>query len=206
MPITKIDIDKKNGGLAIWKIDESEADLAFHAQEQCPEEIISSQKRLEWLAGRNVITALTEKMDLNYNGLHKNEFGKPFLKGLSIEVSLTHSYPYVAAQLSLHKPVGIDLEQPKEKLLAIAARVLSPEELKDAGTDIVKHCVYWCSKEALYKIDGKKGLHFSNQLNIQPFTLQKNGSLQGTITRHVKQLIDLMYLVEPEFVLVYRRL
>lgn len=206
MPITKIDMDKKSGGLAIWKIDESEADLAFHAHEQCPEEIISPQKRLEWLAGRNVMKTLTEKMELDYMGLHKDGFGKPFLKGLATEVSLTHSYPYVAAQLSLHKPAGIDLEQPKEKLLAIAARVLSPEELKDAGTDIVKHCVYWCSKEALYKIDGKKGLHFSDQLNIQPFALQKKGSLQGTITRHEKQLIDLMYLVEPEFVLVYRSL
>jgi hypothetical protein len=82
---------------------------------------------------------------------------------------------------------------------------LSPTELQDAGNNLTKHCVYWCAKEALYKIDGKKGLHFSNQLNIEPFELQEAGGLKGIISRFEKQMVHLAYVVDKEFVLVYTK-
>ncbi len=203
MPIKKTEIEKGHGGWAIWEVGEIESELAFQAQEECPSDIINESKRLEWLAGRNLLRFLAEAMGETYMGVHKDEYGKPFLRESSFHVSLTHSYPFVAAQISINQPVGIDLEQPKEKLLHIAPRVLSPAEMQDAGNNLAKHCVYWCAKEALYKIDGKKGLHFSNQLNIEPFELQKAGALKGTISRFEKQMVHLAYVVDKEFVLVY---
>jgi phosphopantetheinyl transferase len=145
-------------------------------------------------------------MGIEYAGIHKDSFGKPFLRNSSFHISLSHSYPFVAAQLSVDRAVGIDVEQPKEKLLHIAHRILSPNELQDAGSDIHKHCVYWCAKEALYKIDGKRGLHFSNQLNIEPFALATTGNIIGYITRTKKQVVHLTYRVENEFVLVLTKL
>jgi phosphopantetheinyl transferase len=96
--------------------------------------------------------------------------------------------------------VGIDLEQPKEKLLKVAPRVLSNEELIDAGTDIVKHCIYWCAKEALYKLDGKGGLHFSTQLLIKPFERRLEGFIKGRIHQNE---FELGYQVNNDFVVVY---
>ena len=206
MPLLKIENTNKESGWAIWSIEESEQELPFLSFEQCPEEIISPQKRLEWLAGRVLIKTLLERNGLTYSGLHKDEFGKPYLRDLPHHISLSHSYPHVAAQLDMNQSVGIDLEQPKEKLLTIASRVLSETELKDAATDLRKHCIYWCAKEAMYKIYGKKRLHFSNQLNVAPFKLELAGFLKGTITvNDQKQNVDLIYQIEPNFVLVYTK-
>jgi 4'-phosphopantetheinyl transferase len=206
MPLLKIENTSKESGWAIWSIEESEQELSFLSFEQCPEEIISPLKRLEWLAGRVLIKTLLERNSLTYSGIHKDEFGKPYLRDLPHHISLSHSYPYVAAQLDMNQSVGIDLEQPKEKLLAIASRVLSEIELEDASIDLRKHCLYWCAKEAMYKIYGKKRLHFSNQLNVAPFELQLAGFLKGTITvNDQKQNVDLIYQIEPNFVLVYTK-
>jgi phosphopantetheinyl transferase (holo-ACP synthase) len=206
MPLRKTELDKEKGGWAVWEIDEMEANLAFQAQEQCPDEIVHESKRLEWLAGRITIKWLVEKMGMDYSGIRKDEFGKPYLRDLPLSISLSHSYPFVAAQISSTEEVGIDLEQPKEKLLRIAKRILAESELVDAAESIIKHCVYWCAKEALYKIDGKKGVHFANQLNVEAFTLLPRGDLTGIITRNEKRMIPLSYQLEKEFVVVYRKL
>lgn len=206
MPLFNIESTGAESGMAIWLIEESEQELAFMSSEQCPEDIISPQKRLEWLAGRVLIRRLVEHHSLFYSGIHKDEFGKPYLRELNHHISLSHSYPHVAAQLDANQPVGIDLEQPKEKLLAISHRVLSPVELSDAAKDLNKHCVYWCAKEALYKIYGKRGLHFSDQLNIAPFKIDLAGFLKGTITvKEQKQSVNLIYRIEQDFVLVYTK-
>ncbi len=206
MPLFKIENTGKESGWAIWSIEESEQDLAFMAFEQCPDEIVSQQKRLEWLAGRALIKKLVEHHGLPYSGIYKDESGKPFLRELNHHISLSHSYSHVAVQLDLNQSVGIDLEQPKEKLLAIAHRVLSPIELSDAAKDLNKHCVYWCAKEAMYKIYGKRGLHFSSQLNVEPFEMSLAGLLNGTITvNQQKQNVDLVYRIESNFVVVYTK-
>lgn len=206
MPLLKLHELPEGGQWALWHIDESESELAYDALESPPEEIVSPQKRLEYLAGRTLIKLLAEHNQLEYEGLGKDEFGKPFLKDHPHQISLSHSFPFVAAQLHPTKPVGIDVEQPKDKLLRIASRVLATEEERDAGQDVTKHCVYWCAKEALYKIDGKRGLHFNHQLNIEPFQLTDEGELIGKISREGStSKHDLGYQVTQDFVLVFTR-
>jgi phosphopantetheinyl transferase len=165
--------------------------------------IIHSNKRLEWMAGRILLQQLTEELGHDYQGTIKDEFGKPFLKNLPHHISLSHSFPYVAAQIDMNHEIGIDLEQPKPKLLTIAHRILAPAELKDAGTNMVKHCVYWCAKEAMYKVYGKKGLFFLDQLHIEPFTLQNTGDIYGKIkvNNHTRKL-TMTYLIQPDYVMV----
>ena len=204
MPLVKLNEIGEESAWALWVVRESEEELAYRAMESCPEEIVSKQKRLEWLAGKALIKTLVGEVGLEYLGLRKDEYGKPFLKAHPHQISLSHSFPYVAAQIHPFTPVGIDVEQPKEKLLKVASRVLSPAELQDAGTDIVKHCIYWCAKETMYKIYGKRGLHFENQLNIAPFRIQQQGELQGTITTDVfTSHVVLSYTVQMDYVLVY---
>ena len=204
MPLYKLKNTGTESAWGIWKVEESAEELAFTAFEEAPEGIIHITKRLEWLASRVLVRTLLEQNDLHYSGIHKDEFGKPFLRELTHHISLSHAYPYVAVQLDSNKSVGIDIEQPTEKLLRIAPRVLSMEELENAGSDIRKHCVYWCAKEALYKVYGKRGLHFANQLLVEPFILEETGDLKGTITvREEKLNVALSYEIEPEFVVVY---
>jgi 4'-phosphopantetheinyl transferase len=207
MPLYRIEQQADQIGWAIWHIEEAEEELAFEAFEQCPVELVSSQKRLEWLAARVLIKVLLTRNNLAYKGLVKDEFGKPFLRELPHSISLTHSFPYVAVQIHSSSSVGIDLEQPKAKLLKVGARVLSELEFADAGSDLTKLCIYWCAKEAMYKIYGQRGLHFSNQLNVEPFDLKKEGFLNGVITvNDQKQTVKLQYRVETDFVLVFTNL
>ncbi|NOS55873.1 MAG: 4'-phosphopantetheinyl transferase superfamily protein [Cyclobacteriaceae bacterium] len=204
MPLYNLKNTGTESAWGIWKVEESAEELAFTAFEEAPEGIIHLTKRLEWLASRVLVRTLLEQNDLPYSGIHKDEFGKPFLRELTHHVSLSHAYPYVAVQLDKNKSVGIDIEQPTEKLLRVAPRVLSMEELENAGSDIRKHCVYWCAKEALYKVYGKRGLHFAEQLLVEPFILEETGDLNGTITvREEKLNVALSYEIEPEFVVVY---
>jgi phosphopantetheinyl transferase len=204
MPLYKLKNTGTESAWGIWKVEESAEELAFTAFEEAPEGIIHLTKRLEWLASRVLVRTLLEQNDLPYSGIHKDEFGKPFLRELTHHISLSHAYPFVAVQLDKNKSVGIDIEQPTEKLLRVAPRVLSMEELENAGSDIRKHCAYWCAKEALYKVYGKRGLHFANQLLVEPFILEETGDLKGTITvREEKLNVALSYEIEPEFVVVY---
>ena len=207
MPVSKIEWTNEQSGWALWQITESEEALATQlAPEVCPQDIVSKLKRLEWMAGRILIRTLVESAGLTYKGLYKDEFGKPFLIDHLHSISLSHSYPHVVAQIDYLQSVGIDVEQPKEKLLKIAHRVLNKTEEIDAGNNIQKNCVYWCAKEALYKIYGKRGLSFSEHLNVYPFELKRSGGLIGKIsTGNNEQLINLEYSVEDDFVLVYTK-
>jgi len=188
----------------LWKIGEDERILASVVPfEKISDAIAHPFKRLEFLAGRVLIKSLLKEWNVGYNGLTKDEFGKPFLADSGIQISLSHSYPYVAAIIHRHKKVGIDLEQPKDKLLRIAPRILAEKELKDAGSDMVKHCIYWCAKETLIKIYGKKDLILAKNLLISPFLLSSEGYLIGRIfVNNSETAIPLHYIVYENFVVV----
>lgn len=206
MPLVKSEMTGEESAWGLWEITETEDELAFAALESCPDDIVAPSKRREYLAGRALVKSLVEMTGREYSGIRKDEQGKPYLKDLPYEISLSHSSPYVAAQVHHGTAVGIDIEQPKEKLLRVAPRVLSPSEEGDAGDDIVKHCVYWCAKEAMYKLYGKRGLHFNTQLNLDPFELKKTGSLQGYIKANgIPTIVSLGYVVKDDYVLVYTK-
>lgn len=169
-----------------------------------PPQLTHPVKLQEHRAGRLLVAALMESLALPYAGLSKDEHGKPFLIGHSLSISLSHSAPYVAALITHQPHAGIDLEQPNPKLLRIAPRIHSARELADAGSDIVKHCVYWCAKEALIKVHGKKGLILAEDLAIEPFSMQQEGFIIGSIIeRPVTTRHQLKYRITPEFVVVF---
>lgn len=203
MPLKFFSKDGSQGGWAVWHINETEEQLRSEVIGLPPSEIVHERKRLEWLAGRHAAMTLCNHVGLRYFGIRKNEFGKPFLEKYPHHLSLSHSFPYVAAQIDLHHAVGIDIEQPREKLLAVASRILSPSELLDAGKDTTKLCVYWCAKESMYKIHGSGSLFFSQHLNVEPFRLTGNGKLAGRIVNGGEEREVVMdYVVENEYVLV----
>ncbi|HLZ15752.1 MAG TPA: 4'-phosphopantetheinyl transferase superfamily protein [Cyclobacteriaceae bacterium] len=202
MPLQEIHQSGTQSGWAIWHITENVDQFANKIIGTPPAEITHESKRLEWLAARHLVLSLSNHLGLRYFGVKKDAFGKPFFEKYPHHLSLSHSFPYVAAQLDHDQPVGIDLEQPKEKILKIAPRIFSREEQTDAGSNVIKHTVYWCAKEAMYKIHGKGNLYFSNQLNIEPFLLQEEGSLKGIISSEKKVSVNLDYRVEPDYVLV----
>lgn len=205
MPLEKLEISNDQAW-ARWRIEESEHALADSIKpfETISDTIKNPMKRLEWMAGRLAVKTLMERCGLVFQGVTKDDHGKPFPIGSSYQLALSHSYPYVAALLDRRNAAGIDLEQPKAKLLHIAPRILDQNELKDAGDNLVKHCIYWCAKETLVKVHGKKNLIFAENLKISPFLLQKSGNLVGRIiVASTEAQIPLRYMVEENFVMVF---
>jgi len=206
MPLIKIQQTGNQSAWALWYISEREDEISSIVWEKPEAPVIHPAKRLEWMAGRLVLQQLTQHFGLEYQGIIKDEFGKPYLKNLPHHISLSHSFPYVAAQIDFHQEIGIDLEQPKSKLLRVAHRILDAGELNDAGTDLIKHCVYWCAKESMYKVYGKKGLFFSDHLHVEPFTLKNSGDIQGRINfDDDNRGITMTYVIQPDYVLVHTK-
>lgn len=185
MPIVKIENISDNSSVILWEVTETFEELTNLGKEQGiqpPETDIHNEiKKMEWTVGRLALKALIESIGLEYEGIIKDEHGKPHLKEIAGEISLTHSFPWIGAIYNAEKTVGIDWEQPKLKMLRIAHKFLSDKELEHAQEDINKICVYWCAKEALYKLYGKKSIIFKEQLPIEPFNLSDDFEVIGSI-------------------------
>lgn len=207
MPLEKLESSTERAW-GLWHIRESEAELMDQIGEfeSIPPNITHEQKRLEFCVGRVLAKTLLQKVSTKFEGIVKDEFGKPFFKNNKYQLSLSHSYPYVGALIDKSKSVGIDVEQIKSKLLKIAPRVLHPTELEDAGDNEIKHCIYWCAKEAMIKIYGKKDLVFAENLLIKPFTLQNEGNITGRIiVNNTETTIPLYYEVHNGFTVVLNK-
>lgn len=173
MPILQYKKYENGVHLALWQITESHDEL----QAMLPSEILTDaelanihhpQKQIEFFCSRLCINYLTDKLNLNYLGIKKDEYGKPFLVGCNWQMSLTHSLKYVAVVMHAHKPLGVDIEKKTEKLLRIKNKYLSAEELAFANDDIGKLTILWSAKEALYKLYGKRKVIFNQNLIIKP--------------------------------------
>lgn len=126
-------------------------------------------QRVEWLACRVAVRQLVQMRGLSYAGLQKDGFGKPHLVGLPGSISLSHTGGWAAAVLHRSRPVGIDIEPIRDQFRRVVPRVLSPDELIHADGDSGRLAVYWCAKEALYKLYGRRNLTFREHLHVEPF-------------------------------------
>ncbi|WP_128543000.1 4'-phosphopantetheinyl transferase family protein [Larkinella soli] len=157
----------------LWKIEEEEPALRPMLTLTAPEqfelhEITHPAQRVEWLACRAALATLTEPLG-PYPGLFKDSFGKPHLIGMDAHVSISHTQGWAAAVLHHSRPVGIDIEPFREQFTRVVPRVLSEGEIAHADGDPARLAVYWCAKEALYKLYGKRNLTFREHLHIEPF-------------------------------------
>jgi 4'-phosphopantetheinyl transferase len=206
MPLSKIEVDN-SGGWALWWITETETELeGLLAADGCDPKISNQIKRLEWLSSRMLTAKLATELKVNFTRIKKDEFGKPFLENSNCHMSLSHSYPYVAVQISFVNVVGIDIEKPSSRISRVAHRVFSLQERADADDILQKNCIYWCAKEALYKIYGKRGLSYADNLAIKPFNLEASGELDAAIVMQNSTVkVELHYLVENEIIIVYTK-
>ena len=159
--------------LLVWELTESEEFL----QEKLPaaadltefSTISHPQKKREWLAGRVLLAQIVAEAGEEFRGTWKDEHGKPFLVGSRHFISLTHTLDYVAAVIHPELPVGIDMERINDKLRRTARKYLNDKEMAEAGDNLSKLCIYWCGKEAIFKLNGKTKVSFKDNIMIETF-------------------------------------
>lgn len=209
MPLAKIERTTKGGIWGLWNIKESTEDLYNILKPSGPDLERYKQKHTEknqreFLASRSLVAKLTENLEIDYNGVTRDENNKPHLVGSTYKLSISHSDNYAAAILDPIQPTGIDIQIVRSKIMAIGERVLSPIELNDAGNNLVKHTIFWSAKEVLYKIQGRKGINFIDHLKIDPFELGRAGEVMTEICKpDVACHIKVKYHLYDNFVVVY---
>lgn len=173
---------------AIWKIEESAEELLSQLQlnrsEKAFLERINKGKRtLNWLGTRVLLRKMLDTP--GYIDCPSDENGKPYLVNFPHKISLSHSFDYAAVMLSTRHEVGIDMELVKPKIEVIANKFMQSQELANLDDlDYIEQLyVCWCAKEAIYKLQGKKGVSFKDNIWIDPFTYNLEG---GQITAHLR--------------------
>ncbi|MEM7297588.1 MAG: 4'-phosphopantetheinyl transferase superfamily protein [Bacteroidota bacterium] len=150
---------------AVWNIQETFLELPYLSPEPFPAEL-NPVRQAEWIVGRMLVKSLCEKFDISYEGISKQDKGKPYLNGNDAHISISHSFPIAAAMIHTDKPCGIDMERPREKHKLVQHKYLheSEEEFRD---DLQKLCAIWCAKEVIYKIFGRRFLSLKDEITVQ---------------------------------------
>jgi 4'-phosphopantetheinyl transferase len=186
MPLVHSEKIEDTSTLLVWKLTEAEDDLLLllksgHNLSEL-HNISHPQKRREWLASRYLIKILTEQSGVDYAGTYKDDHGKVYLAESQAHISITHTQNYIAAILDPINPVGIDMEKRDEKLARTSLKFLNEPEHAHANGNLRSLLLYWCSKEAIYKLYGKNKISFKDDIRINAFDaddLKLSGSVQG---------------------------
>lgn len=132
------------------------------------------------------------------------EKGKPVLADNSSKISFSHCKGWVAVITHPVLEVGIDIENPNEKLKTLYKRFLCEEELqdylKDENFDYLR--IIWSAKEALFKIIGDEAVNFARQLQILPFQVETEGDVTG-IHRPTGKNFNIHYLLNDSYTLAW---
>jgi 4'-phosphopantetheinyl transferase len=181
---------------AIWRIEEEAEELynqlQLDEQEKAYYEKLKVGKRnLHWLGTRVLLRQLLRTDE--YIDCKVDAHGKPYLVNLPYHISLSHSFNYAAVMIS-KSPVGIDIEQVKDKVERIASKFMRKEEMAfiTERNKIKQLYVCWCAKEAVYKCFGQKEVSFADNILLKPFEFEGHGVVEA---RLFKEDTDLNYSV-----------
>ena len=202
--------DDYHSRIGVWQITESEAELRELSSIPSDEleeisYIKSESLRKQKLAVRALLdTMFEDKVYLNH---HDN--GKPYIENSATNISIAHTNKYVAIILNDTDEVGIDIESLDRDFSAVEKRALSEEEIEDLDDDADERreqlAIYWCAKEAVYKLKSQYGVDFAEQIEIEDFHPRGEGELSATFTGKdgYEEEFDLEYMTFDRHVLVW---
>ncbi|HZL09174.1 MAG TPA: 4'-phosphopantetheinyl transferase superfamily protein [Prolixibacteraceae bacterium] len=173
------------GGLiGVWQLTESSDDLlAFFTPEELSDpnfqKYTFEKRKIEWLAIRVLIKQLIgSDFTISYS-----ESGKPMLNHAQFKhLSISHSRDFVTIFIHEQFDVGLDVENITRNFTAVKKRYLSENELEQVGENPRLQCLYWCAKEAIFKLVPDEGVEFKHQILISPF----NSELEDTFSARFK--------------------
>ena len=193
--------------IGVWQITETEEELKELSSTPSDEMeeisfIRSESLRKQRLAVRALLnTMFDEKVYLSH---HDN--GKPYLENNPVNISITHTEKYVAVILHEEENVGIDIESLDRDFSAVEKKALSEDEIEDLEDEKRNEqlAIYWCAKEAVYKLLSRYNVDFAEQIEIERFRPRGEGELEATFTsKDDEEEFDLEYITFDRHVLVW---
>lgn len=197
-----------NATIAVWQITETEQeliDLSSTPSDEMEEiSFLGSESlRKQRLAVRALLNELfEEKVYLSH---HDN--GKPYLENMVTNISITHTNKYVAVILHDEEDVGIDIESLDRDFSAVEKKALSEDEIEDLDDERRNEqlAIYWCAKEAIFKLVSAYNVDFAEQIEIERFRPRGEGELEATFInkRGYEEEFELEYITFDRHVLVW---
>ena len=193
--------------LGVWEITEdfdslySMVDLATVEKTKL-DSFKNISRKVEWLSVR----ALVKNMLGKDTRILYNAENKPFVRGNTHNISISHSNNLTAVLISKDKRVGLDLEFMSGKISKVADKFINNKESITSDPELSKFHLYlhWCGKEAMYKISDKQDIDYRNGLTIKPFTPEEQGFMHGhVINGSGEEDFELEYLQHDNYALVW---
>lgn len=205
--LTKDLDDPAHSRVGVWKITESEAELRTMTSIPSDElEEISYIKNESLRKQRLAVRALLDAMFDEKVYLSHHDNGKPYIENNAINISITHTDQYVAVILNDEDEVGIDCESLNRDFSAVEKKALSEEEIGNLEDEQKNEqlAIYWCAKEAIFKLTSQYDVDFVEQIQIDGFRYRDEGELSATFTDKdgYEQELNLYYFTFDRHVLV----
>ena len=116
-------------------------------------------RRRDYIATRLLFNHLFQGEKIRYN-----ENRAPFIEN-GPQISISHCSNIAAIALNHNHEIGLDIEFPRNKVIQLYRKFLSEDEVKHFNTsDVNELTKVWSAKEALYKLSGRKGIIFKEEL------------------------------------------
>ena len=204
MPLFK-SIAVPGGLLSVWQITESSDELLsfFNAEEIADpafQKFTYEKRKCEWLATR----ALLKQMISSPFQISYTESGKPLLNDpVYAHISISHSRDFVAVLIHKQLDIGIDIESMDRNYAPIRKRYLSEIELEHVNESPLLQCIYWCAKEAVFKLVKEEGVDFRKQIEIVAFDPQQNTFLARFVSGNQQRIYHLQHTTFNEHCMVW---
>ena len=200
--------DPGRSRLGIWHITESEEELRNLTSIPSDElEEISYIKSESLRKQKLAVRALLDKMFDEKVYLSHHDNGKPYIENNATNISITHTDRYVAVLLNDNQEVGVDCESLDRDFSAVEKKALSEDEIDDLDDDRRNEqlAIYWCAKEAIFKVESQYNVDFAEQIEIEDFRLKGEGELDATFTDKdgYEEELELGYLIFDRHVVVW---
>ena len=202
--------DDYHSRVGVWKIEESEQELRELCSIPSDElEEISYIKSESLRKQKLAVRALLDQMFEDKVYLNHHDNGKPYIENDATNISITHTDRFVAIILNDTEDVGIDCESLDRDFSAVEKRALSQDEIDELDDDAEDRreqlAIYWCAKEAVYKLISQYGVDFAEQIEVQDFHPRGEGELTATFIHKdgYEEEFDLEYITFERHVLVW---
>ena len=193
--------------IGVWQITETEEELKELSSTPSDEMeeisfIRSESLRKQRLAVRALLNTMFD--DKVYLSHHDN--GKPYIENNPINISITHTAKYVAVILHEEENVGIDIESLDRDFSVVEKKALSEDEIEDLEDEKRNEqlAIYWCAKEAIFKLLSRYNVDFAEQIEVERFRPRGEGELEATFSyKDEEEEFDLEYITFDRHVLVW---
>ena len=193
--------------IGVWQVTETEEELKALSSIPSDEmEEISFIRSESMRKQRLAVRALLDQMFEEKVYLSHHDNGKPYLENNPVNISITHTEKYVAVILHEEENVGIDIESLDRDFSAVEKKALSEDEIEDLDDDKRNEqlAIYWCAKEAVFKLLSRYNVDFAEQIEIERFRPRGEGELEATFTsKDEEEEFDLEYMTFDRHILVW---